>query len=387
MSLMKFKVLTICSWYPNDLKPTLGNFVQKHAESIALYNDVVALAIFPSTEEKEVRMQENKTKSLHEIVLYYPKKTSCFNPFRLMTNYFSHRKAFKKGYNRAKELIGKPDIVHLNIVYPLGIWALWLKWRHKIPYIITENSSGFHVDSDHAYPKPILKLSKLIIRNASYVLPVSQNLLKSIQKLSPNSKFGTVSNVVDEHLFKETPKPIIDEVKLIHISTGVDSIKNLSGMIRVMNALKSDYPQVKLDIVSDGNIEYAKTLSTELKVDSIVTFHSTKTTTEVAEMIQVSHALLQFSNYENFPCVIAEAMMCGKPVLSSNVNGIPEHVNEINGMLVNRGDEIALKNAIISFAQNPNKFNSAQIRDYAMKHFSYSEVGKQFTEIYRKVKS
>ncbi len=385
MGLKRFKVLTICSWYPNDLKPTLGNFVQKHAESIALYNDVVALSIFPSTEETAVRMQESKSKSLHEIVLYYPKKTGGFKPFRLIKNYFSHRKAFKMGYKRTKEIIGQPEIVHLNIVYPLGIWALWLKWRHKIPYIITENSSGFHVDSDHAYPKPILRLSKLIIRNAAYVLPVSQNLLKSMQKLSPNSKFGTVSNVVDEHLFKETPKPIIDEVKLIHISTGVDTIKNLSGMIRVMQALKLDFPQVKLDIVSDGDIEYAKQLANELVVNSTVTFHSTKTTAEVAEMIQSSHALLQFSNYENFPCVIAEAMMCGKPVLSSNVNGIPEHVKEINGMLVNRGDEEALKNAIVSFVENPNRFNSAQIREYAMKHFSYSEVGKQFTEIYSEV--
>jgi len=385
MGLKRFKVLTICSWYPNDLKPTLGNFVQKHAESIALYNDVVALAIFPSTDEKEVRIQENKSKSLHEIVLYYPKMTRGFKPFRLITNYFSHRKAFKMGYKRAKEIIGKPEIVHLNIVYPLGIWALWLKWRHKIPYIITENSSGFHVDSDHAYPKPILRLSKLIIQNAAYVLPVSQNLLKSMQKLSPNSKFGTVSNVVDEQLFKETPKPIIDEVNLIHISTGVDSIKNLSGMIRVLNALKSDYPQVKLDIVSDGDIEYAKQLSNELDLNSTVTFHSTKTTVEVAEMIQASHALLQFSNYENFPCVIAEAMMCGKPVLSSNVNGIPEHVNEINGMLVNRGDENALRKVIIAFAENPERFKSDKIRAYAMKHFSYSEVGKRFTEIYSEI--
>lgn len=385
MGLKRFKVLTICSWYPNDLKPTLGNFVQKHAESVALYNDVVALAIFPSTEEKAVRMQENGTKSLHEIVLYYPKKAKGFKPFRLIQNYLSHRKAFKQGYKRAKEIIGQPEIVHLNIVYPLGIWALWLKWRHKIPFIITENSSGFHVDSDHAYPSMILNLSKVIIRNASYVLPVSQNLLKSMQKLSPNSKFGTVSNVVDEHLFKETSKPIIDDVNLIHISTGVDSIKNLSGMIRVMHSLNSDFPQVKLDIVSDGDIEYAKLLARELKVTENVNFHSTKTTAEVAEMIQASHALLQFSNYENFPCVIAEAMMCGKPVLSTNVNGIPEHVNEINGILVNRGDENALRNAIIAFVQQPNKFNSAQIRDYAMKHFSYSEVGKRFTEIYSEI--
>ena len=384
MSLKRFKVLTICSWYPNDLKPTLGNFVQKHAESIAFYNDVVALAIFPSIEDKSIRIQENKSNSLNEIVVYYPKIATGFKPFRLVKNYFSHRRAFKKGYQRVFELIGKPEIVHLNIVYPLGIWALWLKWRYKIPYIITENSSGFHVDSDHAYPSPILKLSKLVIRNAAFVLPVSQNLMNSMRKLSPNSKFGTVSNVVDELLFTETPNLIQDEVRLIHISTGVDEIKNLSGMIRVMNALKSDYSKVKLAIVSDGDIEYAKVLAKSLNVES-VTFYSTKTTAEIAQMIQHSHALLQFSNYENFPCVIAEAMMCGKPILSSNVNGIPEHVNEINGMLVNRGDEEALKKAIISFVKAPEKFKSSAIRAYAMKHFSYSEVGKRFTEIYAEV--
>jgi len=381
----KFKVLTICSWYPNDLKPTLGNFVQKHAESIARYNDVIALAIFPSTEEKTIRMQENKSDLLHELVIYYPKKATGFKPFRLVKNYFSHRKAFKKGYKRVQELFGKPDIVHLNIVYPLGIWALWLKWRFKIPYVITENSSGFHVDSNHAYPIPILKLSKIVIRNAAYVLPVSQNLMRSMQKLSPKSKFGIISNVVDEQLFTETPKAILDKVQLIHISTGVDSIKNLSGMIRVMNSLKIAFPQVTLDIVSDGDIDYAKTLANELMVTNSITFHSTKTTIEVANLIKDSHALLMFSNYENFPCVIAEAMMCGKPVLTSNVNGIPEHVNVINGILVEPGDENALRDAVISFVQNPGNFNSSAIRAYAIKHFSYTEVGKQFTEIYLKV--
>jgi glycosyltransferase involved in cell wall biosynthesis len=56
-------------------------------------------------------------------------------------------------------------------------------------------------------------------------------------------------------------------------------------------------------------------------------------------------------------------------------------------MLVNRGDENALCKAIIEFAENPEKFKSDEIRAYAMKHFSYSEVGKRFTEIYSEVKS
>jgi hypothetical protein len=51
--------------------------------------------------------------------------------------------------------------------------------------------------------------------------------------------------------------------------------------------------------------------------------------------------------------------------------------------LVNPRDEQALENAIIAFVDKTKTFNSDEIRLYAMQHFSYSEVGKQFTEIYK----
>jgi glycosyltransferase involved in cell wall biosynthesis len=102
-------------------------------------------------------------------------------------------------------------------------------------------------------------------------------------------------------------------------------------------------------------------------------------------MIQESDALLMFSNYENFPCVIAESMMCGKPVITSDVNGIPEHVNSLNGILVKPKDEIALFEAIKRFIIVKNDFDSTEIRRYALEHFSYNEVGKKFSQIYDKV--
>ncbi|MBM3186374.1 MAG: glycosyltransferase family 4 protein [Bacteroidetes bacterium] len=380
----KFKVLNICSWYPNEFKPTLGNFVQKHAEAISLYNEVVTLSIFPDETSNEHRVVLNTRNQLEEVIIYYPKKTTGF-PLNKILNFMAHRKAFKLGFNIVKEKIGFPEIVHLNIVYPLGIWAYWLKKRYGIPFIVTENSSGFHVNSDHAYPKPIMKLCQLVLRNADYLLPVSKNLKENLKQLSLSSQFEIISNVVDENLFLSKERQKEEIKRLIHISTGVDEIKNLSGILRVMNELKNNQVKVTLDIVSDGDIEYAKLLASELNLMNYVNFHSTKTTSEVAEMIQNADALLMFSNYENFPCVIAEAMMCGKPVISSNVNGIPEHVHHFNGMLVNPRDEKALESAILSFVRNEVNFNSEEIREYAMDNFSYSEVGRKFTEIYAKV--
>lgn len=381
----KLKVLTLCSWYPNDFNPTLGNFVQKHADTIALQNRAVSLAIFPSTTDTSIRLVHTTRNGLDELVVYYPKQERGFAFLGKAHNFFSHRKAFKSGYNKVLELMGQPDIVHLNIIYPLGIWALWLKWRLKIPYVITENSSGFHVDTEHAYPKRILRLSRIILKHASVLMPVSKNLKTSLQKLSGSDSFEIICNVVDEQLFETSFQENASKNRFIHISTGVDSIKNLSGMIRVINGLSISQPDIHLDIVSDGDIEYAKELHKTLGGNQCIDFHSTKTTEEIALMIASCDALLMFSNYENFPCVIAESMMSGKPVISSNVNGIPEHVNKENGILVEPRDEVALGNAIRSFINGDINFDAKRIRAYAMNHFSYREVGEKFTAIYQSI--
>jgi glycosyltransferase involved in cell wall biosynthesis len=83
--------------------------------------------------------------------------------------------------------------------------------------------------------------------------------------------------------------------------------------------------------------------------------------------------------------VIAEAMMSGKPVLSSNVNGIPEHVNETNGILVSPRDEESLAQAIIDWYFGVRSFSDLEIRKYAEEHFGYRSVGKKFDEVYREV--
>lgn len=382
----RYKILNICSWYPNELKPTLGNFVQKHAEVISRLNHNIVIAIFPSTDLKKIKITRNNRNTLTEIIVYYPKRTKGLGVFRIIRNYYHHYLAFKKAYGIVRDEFGKPDIVHLNIVYPLGIWAFWLKKRYKIPYVITENSSGFHLKSEHAYPKSVLRICKKILKNADYILPVSANLRDNLRLLAPSKKYKMISNVVDENLFELREKLKNNHtLRLIHISTGVDEIKNLSGIVNVMNKLFSENLSIQLDIVSDGDIEYAREKVTSLSLTEKILFHSTKSTVEIAEMISKSDALLMFSNYENFPCVIAESLMSGKPVISSNVNGIPEHVNQENGILVNPGDEEALAMAIKSFYSKEKLFSPKVIREYAESKFGYASVSLQFQKVYNEL--
>ena len=276
--------------------------------------------------------------------------------------------------------------MHLNITYPLGVWALHLKRRKNIPYVVTENSTGLHVGSDHTYPKHVLTLCKRILRSASVLLPVSEDLKGYMKKLSPNSKFEIISNVVDEEVFKYAEQPKTECQKtFIHISTGLDVHKNISGILSTLSRIAKYRKDFHLQIVSDGDVDYAKKLVNSMNLADIVTFFPTKSTSEIAEMIEQSSALLLFSNYENFPCVIAESLMLGKPVISTNVNGIPEHVHSTNGLLMEKGDENELEKAICQFLDNEIEFNSNEIHSYAFKHFSYQEVGKSFDSVYRQV--
>jgi len=381
----RLNVLTLCSWYPNRTNTTLGNFVQKHAEAAGIYNNVTVISQFSDPQISKIEISKTEQNGITEIIAYYPKSKSSISFINKLKSFINHRKAFRKAYKMALSSMGKPDIVHLNIVYPMGTWALWLKMRHKIPFVITENSSGLHVGSDHAYPPAAMKLCKKALNKASVLMPVSLNLKSHMQKLAPQATFEIISNVVDEEKFAVSTKSKEGVVKLIHISTGVDSIKNLTGMIHTLNHLRSKRSDFHLDIVSDGDTEYAKQLVNELSCQSVVTFHSTKTTIEVAQMLSESDALLMFSNYENFPCVIAESFMTGLPVISSNVNGIPEHVNASNGLLVQPRNEEELERAIEQFLDGTVTFDRSSIRSYAEEHFGYRAVGKSFDTIYRKV--
>jgi glycosyltransferase involved in cell wall biosynthesis len=375
-------ILFISSWYPNSEQPTLGNFVQKHAQAAAKFNRISVISVVSSTRYRESTLEKRNEGNVEEYIAYYPKSRG---PFSKAINLLRNRKAFLSAFKRYLAEHGSPSVIHLNVCYPLGIWALLLKKKYGIPYVVTEHSSGFHIGTDHAYPAHVLNMSKKVLKGAELILPVSRDLENSLKKLAPNGTFEIVSNVVDETIFQANTSAILINKQLIHISTGVDAIKNLSGIIRAIDLLSSHRQDFIINIVSDGEIEYAKNLAATIKHPELIQFHATKSTQEIAEMLQASDALVLFSNYENFPCVIPEAFMSGKPVISTAVNGIPEHVDKTNGILIECGNEQELATAIEKILDKVVFYDPLSIRQYALDNFSYSSVGHKLDQIYRRV--
>jgi len=94
---------------------------------------------------------------------------------------------------------------------------------------------------------------------------------------------------------------------------------------------------------------------------------------KLVEYYQKSNVLVLPSLSESFGMVLLEAMACKKPVIGSNVGGIPYVIdNDQNGLLVPPKDPQALADAIIKILTNPQLAKK-------MGEEGYEKVMKNFT--------
>ena len=94
---------------------------------------------------------------------------------------------------------------------------------------------------------------------------------------------------------------------------------------------------------------------------------------------------LLYSNYENLPCVIAESLVSGLPVLSSKAGGTAEMVDATSGIIVEAKNNTLLIKQLNYMLDNIEQYNTTEIAEKAVQKYSYENVGKQFLSIYQKV--
>jgi len=381
----KLSVLVLSSWYPTRLHPTLGNFNEKFAESIAFYNDVTAIHVIADANLKSETEYEHKIiNGVDTRIVYFKKKKKEFitDKIRKAFRYFT---LYKEAFNEAVKEKGTFDLVHLNILFPVGIIALHLKKKYKLPYFISENWTGY-LPTNFVKQNFIVRwYSRKIALNALALLPVSLDLKKAMSNQGFNNNYYIVPNVTDTTFFKPPEKHIEKEKKIIlHVSSLLDVHKNITGLLNVIYKLYQTRQDFELHIIGDGDAKPYKWYAEKLEIlNTAVFFFDAMTPQQIADRMRESNFFLMFSNYENLPCVIVEALAAGLPVVSSTAGGIPEHISEDKGVLVEPKDENALFIACNYMLNNFQKYDKQKLHQYAQDRFSYKSVGNRLTEIYR----
>jgi len=385
------KALWLTSWYPNKLDAMNGDFIQRHARAVSLFCQVYVIHLEADkegvlTDKEEVTVEKNESLT-EEIVLYKP-----VQKFGLLGKAMSYHKYLTLFKTHIKDYIkenGLPEIVHVHVPMKAGILALWMKKKYGINYIVTEHWAIYNNDAPDAFSKRSFlfrQMTKKILRQCSVFTPVSQNLGEAIQQMVVDIPFTVVPNTTDTNFFNYTAKPSDndDVFTFLHVST-LKHQKNPEAILRVYKQFYSLYPNSKLVITGHANnglLQYASSLNIpqqNLEFTGLVSY------TDVAEIMKKSDAFVMFSRYENLPCVIIEALCCGLPVISTDVGGISEVINETNGVLIYTQDEIELLKAFTGLYNSYQMYSRSRIAREASSKFSYYSVGEAVTIVYDRV--
>ena len=136
-------------------------------------------------------------------------------------------------------------------------------------------------------------------------------------------------------------------------------------------------------LIGDGmDFEAMKQRAASLQLKDRVTFTGMLQGQELVDVLASGDFLVLSSNYENMPVVILEAFACGLPVVSTNVGGISEIVNESNGLLVPPHDAEKLADAMQKMLESYQNYDANTLRDSIIKKFSNEAVGKLLNSLY-----
>ncbi len=383
------KVLWLASWYPSALFPFDGDFIQRHAMAASLFCHIEVIHVVKDKDgvfTKDVKEIITHNNQLTERIIYYKPLQISIGLIDRFLSSLKYKKVYRNAVKKYLSDNGKPGFIHLQIAMKAGLTALWIKRKYKIPYVLSEQWGGY---LDNA--KPNIKDYNFIYQHywskiikgamaGTFVSVVLQNQL--VRNYKVKNAF-VIPNVVDTEMFFPRQKEEEDKLHLIHISTMVYQ-KNTEGILAALSLLKKD---CSFEMHLYGTINPAlEKLIMELELQNHVFAKGEVSHTILSKAIQQADALVLYSRYETFGCVLIEANACGVPVIVSNLEVFHEIVDEgFNGIFVEEENPLALAGKLKAFAENKNKFDKKAIAAATAEKYNFKKIGKQFFDLYTNI--
>lgn len=382
------KVLFLTAWYPNRYDSMFGLFVKKHAEAVSRYCEVTVLCVYADNNISGVEYQRKKNNDhFNELIIYFPSGKGIAGRILNFVNYLL---LTFKGIQIIFKENGQPDLVHVNILNRGAFPALMLKCFKRIPFVVTEHWSRYLPSGDTSFSGFLRKaIVRCIVSNASAVMPVSIVLQDAMlhHKLY-NNNYEIVHNVVDDFFFESTSIQKDQNAKknILHISCFNEQAKNVGGILRATKNLSKFRNDFRLTFIGTGKdfnkmIHFANQL--EFQHDTVA-FVGEKSPEEVLEFFRNTDFLIMFSNFETAGIVIAESLICGKPVICTKVGSATELIDNSTGILVEVGDESQLLEAMNRMLNTIEQYDENVIKSKVAGLFDYTSIGNQIHEIYQK---
>jgi glycosyltransferase involved in cell wall biosynthesis len=261
-----------------------------------------------------------------------------------------------------------------------GVCAQAISRKHRIPYIITEHNYLTFKKSE------TLMRFESAVSNAAYVLLVSEYQKRVLRLWNIGKNLIVTGNYVNDSLFRISDQENYKKFKIIFIGRYAHhkDFKTLfNTIIKFSELVDSNQYFFRIIGVQKKKVSHftqsldAKGLASCYQISEFLERQ------ETAKEMRSSDVLLSTSIAETFGVTICEAMMSGKPVVSTNNGGFDEmYVERINGIKCPIGDADALACALYRVYNGEFSVNPEDIRNSVLHKFGAQAFKDKMSKIY-----
>jgi 1,2-diacylglycerol 3-alpha-glucosyltransferase len=292
----------------------------------------------------------------------------------------------------------KPDIIHSQLFFGVGLKALAAAKLNKLPLIGTNHTA---VSEFIKLISPKLNFLKKASLNyavwyyncCNFVTAPSQSVFKEMLVYGFNRPYKVISNPIDTDTFclssnkLEYKKKLDLSDKTIVYAGRLSLEKNIDVLIRAIGLVKKRINNINLAIAGSGPLEIKlKKLAKELDLENEVKFFGALNKVDLAKLYQASEIFSIASTSETQSLTLMQAMASGLPAIVVDSRALPEYVNEKNGFIVKAGDDRAMADKFIVLLENSSLHNSLGLGAYNfVQQFSAPSIAKEWGKLYSKV--
>lgn len=292
----------------------------------------------------------------------------------------------------------KPDIIHLHSSKAGALGRIASIFFHR-PIVYNPHGWAFDMNISKKKKNLYVLIERVLGKFTNKIVNISDYEKDCALKhnITAKEKIEVIYNGIEIEKYCEKGNKrelmrefgIPEDAFVIGMVGRISEQKSPETFVEIANKLKSKIENCYFILVGDGELR-SKVEKKIYEYSLEDKFLITGWTNEVVKYISTFDISLLTSRWEGFGLVLAEYMASRKPIVASEVGGIPNVIdNGYNGILVNSGDVQGFCDAILKIKKN-EKLKKDLIDngyDAVNKKFNIRRVVREHENLYLDIKN
>lgn len=372
---IKKKIVIFTATYP--IMDSAGIFVKDHAKMLASYGYEVTVLYIKGVKKIDGGCNIITHCFDEGIEIYIKEELIVAATYTVPLTKIKMKRAGQALFLSYFSEHGQPDFAFSHFSFPSGIAAAYVCNKYKIKYIAVE-----HLSLLLGEKKPWLNnVLANTLETADAFVCVSEGLKEGVcRRVKRNKQIYVIPNPLDP-IFSFSP--IQKKSEFIFFSAGhLIPVKNYEALINAFALAFPNEQNVRLRIAGNGNKgKFLRNKIKELDLCSRVELVGEISREQMLQEYQHCDCFVSASLAETFGIVSREALIVGRPVLSTPTEGIKFGWSAANGLITNGFSTNDIADGLRRIYENNDGFDCKAISEYANQVFSVEAVGAEYVKL------